>query len=171
MKKLLLVLLVFVVALPSVASALQPSGTPVMAPDSAADSGDGAGAKSWLANHIFFVRAHTCRILGVTICGPDPLINSGAPFNGVIRIWVPFSDSYTVYFFISDPEGNVVSFQFGTFNLGGNSYTSFFSNFAPLSDGLYKFHGLAIANGSGLVAFSNFYQFRSGGPGSGGCCP
>lgn len=169
MKKLLLVLLVL--ALPSIASAVQPSGKPVLVPESEADSGGGPTPKSWLFNDIFFVRAHICRPLAVTICGPDPLVNSGASFNGVIRIWVPFFDLYTVYFFVTDSEGNVISFIVGDFNLGGNTYNNFFSTFLPLSDGLYKFLGLAVGNGSGAITFSNHFQFRVGGSPSGGCCP
>ena len=169
MKKLLLSLLVALLALPSVVSAVQPSGTPVMVPDGADGSG-GAGTRAWTANNIFFVRAHTCRATGITVCGPDPLIGSSNSFSGVIRIWVPFSDTYTVYFFASDSEGNVVAYTSGAFQLGGNTYNSFFSTFEPLPDGLYKFHGLAVASG-GLITFSDFYQFRVGGPSSGGCCP
>lgn len=173
MKKLLLVLLVLGLALPAPASAVRSSGTPVLVPDSAADSG-GPRPKSWLFDDIFFVRAHICRALNVTVCGPDPLVNSGASFNGVIRIWVPFSDVYTVYFFVTDGEGNVMDFVSDNFNLAGDSFASFFSNFAPLPDEperSYLFHGLAIGNGSGAITFSHRYQFRIGGPSSSGCCP
>lgn len=171
MKKLLLPLLVALLALPSMASAVQPSGTPVMVPDGAADGAGGAETRSWLNNDVFFVRAIICRPLGVTVCGPDPLVSGGNAFNGVIRIWVPFDDNYTVYFFVTDTEGSVIAFSFGTFFLQGNSYSSFFNTFSPVSDGLYKFLGLVIGNGTGKIAFSNHFPFRSGGPGSGGCCP
>jgi hypothetical protein len=171
MRKLLPVMLALVLALPSIASAVEPSGTPVLVPDSAADSGGGPTPKSWLVSDIFFVRAHTCRTLGVTICGPDPLVSSGASFNGVIRIAVPFFDTYTVYFFVTDSEGSVIAFTSGTFQLVGPSFTSFSQTFAPIADGLYKFLGLAVGNVSGRITFSNYYQFRVGGPPSGGCCP
>jgi hypothetical protein len=172
MKKLMLVLLALVLALPSIASAVQPSGTPVLVPDSGSDSGGGPAPKSWLFNDIFFVRAHTCRATGnITLCGPDPLISSSAGFNGVIRIWVPFPDLYTVYFFVTDSEGNVINFSSGNFNLDGNTFNSLLNTFSPVADGLYKFLGLAVGNGRGTITFSNHYQFRVGGPASGSCCP
>ena len=170
MRKLLLAVLLVVLTLPSVASAVQPSGTPVVVPDGRAEGTQGAAPSSWLFNNIFFVRAHICRPLGVILCGPDPLVSSGNPFSGVTRIWVPFNDLYTVYLFVSDPEGNVVAFSAGNFNFPGNSYQNIITPFNPIGDGLYKFHGLVTAS-SGLITFSDFYQFRVGGPGSGGCCP
>jgi hypothetical protein len=82
MKKLLPVLLVLVLALPSIASAVESSGTPVLVPESGTDSGGGPTPKSWLANNIFFVGSHICRATGaITLCGPDPLVSSGASFN------------------------------------------------------------------------------------------
>jgi hypothetical protein len=171
MKKLPVLLLVLVLALPSLASAVESSGTPVLVPDSGTDSGGGPTPKSWLFNDIFFVRAHICRPLGVTVCGPDPLVSSGVSFNGVIRLFVPFSDVYTVFFFVTDSEGSVILFTSGNFQLFGSSYASFFQTFPPIADGLYKFLGLAVGNGSGRITFSNHYQFRVGGPGSAGCCP
>jgi hypothetical protein len=169
MKKLLPVLLVLVLALPSIASAVEPSGTLVHVPESGADSG-GPTPKSWLFPDIFYVRLHTCRTTSFIICGPDPLISSGFSFNSYTRIWVPFTDSYTVYTFVLDSEGNVVAFSFGTFTFAGGSYNNLWGTFT-LSDGLYKLLGLAIGNGSGRITFSNYYQFRVGGPGSSGCCP
>jgi hypothetical protein len=171
MKKLLLALLVFVLALPSVASAVKPSGPLVGQPDSAADSGTGAAPKSWLFNNVFVVRAHICRPTGTLLCGPDPLISSGFSYGSVTRIWVPFNDTYTIYGFVMDVEGNVVDLKSGSFFINGNSYFNTLATWAPLPDGLYKFQALIIANGSGLITFSEFYHFRVGGPGSGGCCP
>ena len=171
MKKLLLVLLVLVLGLPSVASAVKPSGTLVVVPDSEADSGAGPAPKSWLFFNIFVVRAHICRVTGVLLCGPDPLVSSGAAFSGVVRIWVPFLDSYTIYLVASDAEGHVMSLQSGTFAIGSGVYFNVMATFAPLPSDLYKFHTLVVGNGSGLITFSDFYQFRVGGPGSGGCCP
>ena len=171
MKKLLLALLFVALALPSVASAVQPSGPLVGVPDGAADAGAGAAPRSWLDNNIFVVRAHICRPTGTLLCGPDPLVSSGFSFGSVIRIWVPFNDTYTVYGFMMDGEGNVVDFRPGSFFISGNSYFNILATWAPLPSGLYKFQALIIANGSGLITFSDFYQFRQGGPGSGGCCP
>ena len=171
MKKLLLVLLVLVLGLPSVASAVKPSGTLVVVPDSEADGGAGPAPKSWLFDDIFVVRAHVCRVLGVLLCGPDPLVSSGASFSGVVRIWVPFLDSYTIYLVASDAEGHVMSLQSGTFAIGAGVYFNVLATFAPLPSDLYKFHVLVIGNGSGLITFSEFYRFRVGGLGSGGCCP
>ena len=171
MKKLLLALVVIALALPSVASAVQPSGPLVGVPDSAADAGAGPAPKSWLFNNIFVVRAHICRPTGTLLCGPDPLVSSGFSFGSVIRIWVPFNDTYTGYGFVMDVEGNVVDFKAAAFGIGGNTYFNVLGSWAPLSDGLYKFQALIIANGSGLLTFSEFYHFRIGGPGSGGCCP
>ena len=171
MKKLLLAVLLVVLALPSVVSAVQPSGPLVGVPDSAADAAAGPAPKSWLFNNIFVVRAHICRSTGLLLCGPDPLVSSGASFGGVLRIWVPFNDNYTVYLFASDKEGNLIDLKTGTFFIAANSYFNVLATFAPLASDLYNFHALIIANGSGLTTFSGFYQFRQGGPGSGGCCP
>ena len=171
MNKLLLVLLVLVLGLPSVAPAVQPSGTLVAVPDSEADTRAGAAPKSWLFSNIFVVRAHICRVTGVLLCGPDPLVPSGAAFGGVIRIWVPFTDTYTIYALVSDAEGNVVTFTTGPFSISGGSYFNFTPTFAPLPSDLYKFHVLVVGSGSGLITFSDFYQFRIGGPNSNGCCP
>ena len=107
MNQLLSVLLVLILGLPSMASAVQPSGTLVVVPDSEADSGPGAAPRSWLFSNIFIVRAHICRAPGVLLCGPDPLVASGAAYGGVIRIWVPFSDTYTIYALVSDAEGQI----------------------------------------------------------------
>ena len=172
MKKLLLLaLLVVALALPSAASAVQPFGPLVGVPDSAADAGAGAAPRSWLFNDIFVVRAHICRPTGTLLCGPDPLVSSGFSFGSVNRIWVPFNDTYNVYGFVMDVEGNVIDFRAGSFFINGNTYFNIFGTFGPLPDGLYKFQALIIANGSGRITFSEFYHFRIGGPGSGGCCP
>ena len=171
MNTLLLVLLVLAVGLPSVASAVQPSGTLVGAPDSASGGQDGPATKSWLFANVFVVRAHVCRVTGVLLCGPDPLVPGGASFGGVIRIWVPFTDTYTIYAFVSDVEGNVMTFTTAPFSISGSSYFNFTPTFAPLPSDLYKFHVLVVASGSGLITFSDFYQFRVGGPNSTGCCP
>lgn len=171
MKSLILVMLVLVIALPSVASAVVSSGPPVLVPDPEAAVGAGTATKAWSDNTIFFVRAHVCLTLNVTLCGPDPLIASAAAFNDVIRLWVPLGDVYTVHFVVADTEGAVVALSTGSFTLPGNSYASFFRTFPALSDGLYKFLGVAIGGSFGLVTFSNHYQFRTGGPGSNGCCP
>src|SRR5262245_56957517 len=119
MNTLLSILLVFVLAVPSLAFAVQPSGTLVAVPDSEADSGQGAVTRSWLFNNIFVVRAHVCRATGVFLCGPDPLVPSGAAFGGVIRIWVPFSDTYTIYALVSDAEGNLMDLKAGVFSIQG----------------------------------------------------
>lgn len=171
MNRLLSVLLVLILGLPSVVSAVQPSGTLVAVPASEADSGPGAAPRSWLANNIFIVRAQICRTLSVLLCGPDPLVASSAAFGGVIRIWVPFPDTYTIYALVSDAEGNLVTLAQSPQSIGGGGYRDFLASFAPLPDGLYKFHALVIASGSGLTTFSDFYQFRIGGPSSTGCCP
>lgn len=170
MKKLLPVLLVLVLALPSIASAVESSSKSVLVPDSPADGGGGPASKSWLFPDIFFVRAHICRTPGITLCGPDPLVSSGSGFGSVIRIWVPFFDTYTVYSFVTDSEGNEIIFGSGFFQFTAGSYNNITTTFPPIPDGLYKFLGLAISN-SGKITFSNYYQFRVGGPSSGGCCP
>ena len=166
MRKLLLAVLLVVLALPSAAFAFRPPGTLEVVPDAAADG----GTQSWLRNEIFVVRAHTCRVGGLP-CGPDPLISSGAAFNGILRIWVPFSDNYTIYLFVSDVEGALQDLKVGTFGIAGNNYFNVVGTFAPFASDLYKFHALILGNGSGLATFSEFYHFRQGGPGSGGCCP
>ena len=173
MQKLLVVLLVLVLAPPSIASAVESSGTLVVVPNTGADSGGEPTPKSWLADNVFFVRAHICRTTAsVTLCGPDPLVSSGTSFKGLVRIWVPFIDLYTVHLIVTDSEGNVIRLASGNFSFGGDTYNDIFSNYSPpLPDGLYKFLGLAIGNGSGLITFSNYYQFRVGGPSSFGCCP
>lgn len=171
MKKILLALLALTLALPSAASAVQPSGPLVGVPDSAADAPSGAAPKSWLFSDIFVVRAHICRPTGILLCGPDPLVSSGSSYGAVVRIWVPLTDSYTVYFFVDDPEGNVIDLRVGTFGISAGSYFNILTTFGSLPSDLYKFHTLIIGNGSGRITFSDFYQFRVGGPGSGGCCP
>jgi hypothetical protein len=175
MNKLLVVLLVLVVGLPSMASAAQPSGTLVGVPDSEPGGQGGPATKSWLFSNIFVVRAHICRVTGTLLCGPDPLVPGGAPFGGVIRIWVPFTDTYTIYAFVSDAEGNVMTFRTAAPSIIApppqGAYFNFTPTFPPLPDDLYKFHVLVVASGSGLITFSDFYQFRIGGPNSTGCCP
>ena len=172
MNQLLSVLLVLVLGLPSMASAVQPSGTLVVVPDSPSESGAGPAPRSWPGSNVFVVRAHICRATGVFLCGPDPLVAASTAYGGVIRIWVPFSDSYTIYALVSDAEGNVTDLKVGPpFAIAGGMYFNVLSPFAPLPDGLYKFHAVVIASGSGLVTFSDFYQFRVGGPSSTGCCP
>lgn len=171
MNRLLLVLFVLVVALPSASFAAQPSGTIVGSPDSEAGGQGGPSTKSWLFSNIFVVRAHICRVTGTLVCGPDPLVPGGASFGGVIRIWVPFTDSYTIYAFVSDAEGNVMTFTPAASQITGGSYFNFTPTFPPLPNDLYKFHVLVVAGGSGLITFSDFYQFRVGGPNSTGCCP
>jgi hypothetical protein len=171
MNRLLAMLLVLILGLPSAVSAVQPSGTLVAVPAGEADSGGEAPPRSWLANNIFIVRAHVCRTPGVPLCGPDPLVASSAAFGGVIRIWVPFPDTYTVYALVSDAEGNLTALAQSPLSIGGGMYRDFLAPFAPLPDGLYKFHTIVIASGSGLTTFSDFYQFRIGGPSSTGCCP
>ena len=172
MKKplLALLLLVLVLSLPSAAAAIQPSGTLVMVPDNPADAGAGPAPRSWLFDNIFIVRAHVCRV-GASPCGPDPLVASGAAFSGFVRIWVPFPDTYTIYAFVSDTEGTLLDLKVLPTSLLGGAYFNFLATFAPFPSELYKFHALVIAGGSGLTTFSNFYQFRQGGPNSSGCCP
>ena len=171
MNKLLLLLFVLVVGFPSAVPAVQPAGTLVVVPEGAAEGGAGPAPRSWLVNNIFIVRAHVCRTLGVLLCGPDPLVVSGAAYGGVIRIWVPFSDVYTIYALVSDAEGNLVALAQSTLAITGGTYRDFLAPFAPLPNDLYKFHALVQGSGSGLTTFSDFYQFRIGGPSSTGCCP
>ena len=170
MNKGLVIGLVLALGLPSMAFAIQPSGTLVMVPDNPADAGAPPAPRSWLFDNIFVVRAHTCRTAGVP-CGPDPLVASGAAFTGFIRIWVPFPDTYTIYAFVSDTEGTLRDLKILTTSITGGAYFTFLATFAPFPSDLYKFHALIIANGSGSTTFSDFYQFRQGGPNSSGCCP
>jgi hypothetical protein len=51
------------------------------------------------------------------------------------------------------------------------TYFNFTPTFAPLPSDLYKFHVLIVGSTSGLITFSDFYQFRVGGPNSTNCCP
>src|SRR5712692_78152 len=135
MNKLLLVLSVLVVALPSATFAVQPSGTLVGAPDSESDGQGGPATRSWLFPNIFIVRAHICRVTGTLLCGPDPLVPGGASFGGVIRIWVPFTDTYTIYAFVSDAEGNVMTFTTAPFAISAppqGAYFNFTPTFPPL---------------------------------------
>jgi hypothetical protein len=171
MNKLLSILLILVLGLPSVVSAAPSAGTLVAVPAGEAESEAGAAPKSWLFENIFVVRAHICRATGVVLCGPDPLVASGTSFGGVIRIWVPFSDTYTIYALVSDAEGNLMRISQTTQSIQGGTYRDFLALFGPLSSDLYKFHALVIASGTGLTTFSDFYQFRIGGPSSTGCCP
>ena len=172
MKKLLLMLLVIVLALPSIASAVESSGKPVLVPESEADGGGGPVPRAWSSNQSFFVRSHICRNTAVftILCGPDPLVDIGAAFNGVHRVWFPVNEPSTVYFFALDSEGTVIRFSSGNFNVSGNTYINFFFMFPPIPDGLYKFLGVVVGAVSGIT-FSNYYQFRVGGNPSGGCCP
>ena len=171
MNKLLSVLLVLVLALPSVVSAAPLSGTLIAVPAGEADSGQAPATRSWLFENIFVVRAHVCRATNVVLCGPDPLVASGAAYGGVIRIWVPFTDTYTIYALVSDAEGNLMRISQTTQSIPGGAYRDFLATFGPLASDLYKFHALVIASGTGLTTFSDFYQFRIGGPSSTGCCP
>ena len=173
MKKLLLVLLVLVVGLPSIACAVESSGKPVLVPENAADDGGGPAPKSWLFPDSFFVRSHICRTTSPStiLCGPDPLVDSGAAFNGVHRIRLPITGLYTVYFFVMDSEGNVLTFTSGGFTVNANTYFNVIFTFTPIPDGLYKFLGVVVGPVSGMITFSNYYQFRVGGNPSGGCCP
>lgn len=172
MTKVLLTWLVLVLSLPSAASAIQPSGTLVVVPDSSADAAPGPATKSWLFSNIFVVRAHICRTTGAFLCGPDPLVSSGAAYGGIIRIWVPFPDTYTIYALVSDAEGAVIDLKvLPPVSIPGDTYFNVLATFAPLPNDVYKFHTVIIASGSGLTTFSGFYQFRIGGPNSSGCCP
>ena len=170
MLKLLSILIVLILGLPSAVSAAPLSGTLVAGPVAEADSGAEAAPRSWLFENIFVVRAHVCRTPGVVLCGPDPLVPSSAAFGGVIRIWVPFTDTYTIFALVSDAEGNLVRLSQAPQSIQGGFYRDFLASFPPLADGLYKFHTVVIANG-GLTTFSDFYQFRVGGPSSTPCCP
>jgi len=168
MKKLLVMLLLL--ALPSIALALEPPGPVIRVPDTESAIGAGPAPKSWTSNDIFYVRAHICRTLGVSICGPDPLVTSGATFNAFIRIFVPSTEFQIIFFLITDTENAVVT------SGGGGSTQVFqgFNNFAVsfnLPDGVYKFISIAQGQSSGKVALSEYYRFRVGGPNSSGCCP
>src|SRR5262245_8200627 len=123
MRRLLAALVVVLLALPSTPFAVEPSGAPVLERGDASPSG--STPKAWGANDIFFVRAQTCRTVGIFICGPDPLIASGANFSGVIRIFIPVTDLYTIYFFVTDPEGAVIVFT----SMSANLFTASFNDF------------------------------------------
>ena len=170
MNTVLVVWLVLVLGLPSMAFAVQPSGTLVMVPDGPGDAAAPPAPRSWLFDNIFVVRAHVCLTGGVP-CGPDPLVASGAAFTGFIRIWVPFNDTYTIYALVTDSEGALLDLKVQTTAITGGAYFNFLAPFAPFANDLYRFQALVIASGSGLTTFSNVYQFRQGGPSSTGCCP
>ncbi len=169
MKTLLLALLVLVLALPSIASANDSAGGITRAPDTESDGASTPLPKSWLLNDIFFVRAHICRS-GVTLCGPDPLVSSGANFNAVTRIFAPFSENEVFYFLITDSENAVVAIQGGGVVFVSSGYSNWFASF-NLPDGVYKFVALAQGLSSGRISLSEYYRFRVGGPNSSGCCP
>jgi hypothetical protein len=88
---------------------------------------------------------------------------------------VPVSGSYTVYTFIADVDGNVLSVGSGTFSLGSNTFHNIVTTFPSslgLPDGVNKVRALAIANTNCRVAFSpEYYGFRITPSGSSGCCP
>jgi hypothetical protein len=169
MKKLIALLLLL--ALPSIASAVESSGVPIRVPDTEADSASGPTPKSWLSNDYFYVRAHICRS-GTTVCGPDPLVSSGFSFNAIVRLASAnaFTENANLYFLITDSENAVVS-------IGGPGpvpvlpgFNNYFVTFA-LPDGLYRFISIVQGLSTGKVALSDYYRFRVGGPNSSGCCP
>lgn len=166
-------LLTFVLLVPAAGFAAEPTGTSVVVPDTANDGGStGPATRSSLAGDLFFVRSHTCRSTAGVPCGPDPLIDSGASFNAIARLFVPAAGSYTVYTFVTDVEGAVVAFGFGTFSFGTGTYNNVSTPFPALPAGLYRLVSLAAGNSNTLIAFGpNPYGFRISPTGGGGCCP
>jgi hypothetical protein len=167
MKKLLAMLLLL--ALPSIASAVESVGPAIRVPDTGSATTPEPTPKSWLFNDIFYVRAHICRN-GVSLCGPDPLVSSGATFNAIIRIFSPRTEFQILHFLITDEENAVVAVGGGGSQQVFQGFNDFFVPF-NLVDGVYKFISIAQGLSSGRAALSEYYRFRVGGPNSIGCCP
>jgi len=167
MKKLLATLLLL--ALPSLASAVESAGPVIRVPDTESAGAPEPTPKSWLFNDIFFVRAHICRN-GTSLCGPDPLVSSGATFNAIIRIFAPLTEFQILYFLITDTENAVVVVGGGSSQRVFAGFNDFFVSF-NLVDGVYKFIAIAQGLSTGKIALSEYYRFRVGGPNSSGCCP
>jgi hypothetical protein len=168
MNKRLLVIL-FVLALPVLAfpvlSFAEPEMTVVPYVDSGpqSKSGSDASSRSWLANDLFHELAHACNFPSGT-CGPDNLVTN--PFGARILLFVPTTQTYTVYWIFTDTEGNALSISAFNFFLTGNTTQNLFLNGVSLPNsgsvatrGLYKFISLIVGN-NGIVAFSDYYRFR-----------
>jgi hypothetical protein len=166
MKKLLATLLLL--TLPSIASAVEPSGAPIRVPDAESDGVAGPTPKSWLFTDIFYVRAHICRS-GTSACGPDPLVSSGASFNAIVRLAMPFGETANLYLVITDTENAVVALVPGTQFIPAG-FSDWFASFV-LPDGVYKFISITQGLSTGKIGLSEYYRFRVGGPPSTFCCP
>jgi hypothetical protein len=168
MKRLLLVL--FVLALPTFAlpafSFAAPEMVVVPVPDSdvgpSSKPGSGATPRSFLSNDLFHELAHACNFPG-TSCGPDNIVTNA--FGARVLLFVPTTQLYTIYWIFTDTEGNAISISAFNFFLTAGTQNFFLSGVSlPTSSsvatrGLYKFISLVVGE-NGIVALSDYYRFR-----------
>jgi hypothetical protein len=143
-------LLVCFLSLPSLAFA-QAKTTPDTPPT----------AKSWLADDIFFQRAHVNEVGATDAAVPDNI--PIGPVQGYIRFWVPSNQQYTRFWFVTDKEGKLEKFvqEAGVLPSGFNVLTVELGEFptAGPSGGQYKLIVLVVG-ANGQAAFSPYYEFR-----------
>ena len=166
MNKVLLILFVLALsafALPAFSFA-EPEMVVVPHADPGPDSksGSDASAKSFLVNDLFHELAHACNIPNAT-CGPDNIVTNA--FGARIRLFVPTTQTYTLYFIFTDTEGNAIVVAPFTFALSFGTSTIFVTGVSlPTSSsvatrGLYKFLSIVVG-ANGIAAFSDYYRFR-----------
>ena len=135
------------------------------AADSGADAKPGADAstRSWLANDLFHRVAHACDLPSAT-CGPDNIVTNA--FGARINLFVPTTQSYTIYWMFTDIEGNAIVVAPFTQTLTGGTFVNAFLTGVTLptsssvaTRGLYKFLSLVVG-ANGIAAFSDYYRLR-----------
>ncbi len=104
---------------------------------------------------ISFAMAHICESFAAN-CLPSNLLNS--PVAAYIKIFVPSSQVYTRYFFITDTEGAVVGFNASASSLN-NGVNDLSMSFSLPTGNVYRFFAI-VQGADGKMAVSDPYTFR-----------
>lgn len=105
---------------------------------------------------IFFSMAHTCQV-ATTTCLPDNLVTN--PFGAVVSVYVPSTQSYTRYYFVTDMQGAVVSLNVFTSSMSAGSYGLTLSPISLSTGQMYRFF-VIVQGANGKVTVSDSYNFK-----------
>jgi hypothetical protein len=105
---------------------------------------------------IFFDMAHTCATFTVD-CLPSNVLSN--PVAVYIKVYVPSTQLYTRYYFVTDIQGAAVGFFSSTGSLDGGTTNDLSVDFSLPTGQLYRFFAILVG-ADGRLTVSDSYTFK-----------